>query len=424
MFMPGNMLPFVLVTLLFFLWGIPNNLNDVLIRQFMKSFEMNRFQAGLIQSAFYMGYFLLAAPAALIMRRYSYKTGLVIGLLLYGSGAMLFWPAAVVGQYGFFLCALFVIASGLAFLETGANPFIAVLGDPRTSERRLTFSQAFNPLGCIVGVLVGTIFIFSGIELTPAQVEALRAAGKYDAYLRHETLRVVTPYVVLGCVVFVCALLIMKTKFPEAREESGPADSQPKGRFRDLLQHRHFVQGVLAQFVYVGAQVGTWSYFITYVQDYTALPEKMAGYFLTGTLVAFAVGRFSATYLMTLIQPRKLMGGYSLANVALVGVGVLLPGWVGLWSIFLTSFFMSLMFPTIFALSIKGLGSNTKIGGSMVVMAIIGGAVFTPLMGLIAEATGSIAVAMLVPLFGYVFIAYYAFVGSKTREPAAIPVLD
>jgi FHS family L-fucose permease-like MFS transporter len=295
---------------------------------------------------------------------------------------VLFWPAAVVRQYGFFLFALFVTASGLAFLETGANPFVAVLGDPRTSERRLTFSQAFNPLGCIGGVPVGTAFVFSGIELKPAQVEALKVAGKYDAYLQHETLRVVTPYLVLGCVVFSCALLIMKTKFPgvAGESESGGGD-QPKGNFRELFKYPHFVQGVLAQFVYIGAQVGTWSYFITYVQDYTGLPEKPAGYFLTGTLVAFAIGRFSATYLMTLIEPTKLMGSYSLANVVLVALGVLMPGWIGLWSIFLTSFFMSLMFPTILALGIKGLGSNTKIGGSMIVMAIIGGAAFTPVMG-------------------------------------------
>jgi MFS transporter, FHS family, L-fucose permease len=422
-FSPGNMLPFLLVTALFLLWGIPSNLNDVLIKQFMKSFEMNRFQAGLIQSAFYMGYFLLALPAALIMRKYSYKTGLVIGLLLYGTGTLLFWPAAVVRRYGFFLFALFVIASGLAFLETGANPFIAVLGDPRTSERRLNFSQAFNPLGSIGGVVVGTIFILSGIELKPAQVEALKAGGKYEAYLQHETLRVVTPYLVLGCVVFFCALLIMRTRFPKVAEESDSAGDRPKGSFRDLLKYPHFVQGVLAQFVYIGAQVGTWSYFITYVQDYTHLPEKTAGYFLTGTLVVFAIGRFSATYLMTFIEPRKLMGSYSLANVVLVALGVLLPGWVGLWSIFLTSFFMSLMFPTIFALGIKGLGPNTKIGGSMIVMAIIGGAVFTPVMGLIFEATRSMATAMMVPLVCYLFITYYAFVGSKARVPEPAPVI-
>ena len=411
----GNTLPFVLVTALFFLWGIPHNLNDVLIKQFMKSFEMSPFQAGLIQSAFYMGYFLLSMPAALIMKRYSYKTGLVIGLLLYSAGTLLFWPAAITRQYGFFLFALFVIASGLGFLETGANPFIAMLGDPRTSERRLNFSQAFNPFGAISGVLIGTVFIFSGIELKPAQIAAMKAAGQYDAYLQQETMRVITPYLVLGMVVFLWALLIVRTKFPKVAEEAETGEARRRGRFRDLFKHSHFVLGVLAQFFYVGAQVGTWSYFIQYVQDYTRQPEKTAGYFLTGTLVAFCVGRFSATYLMKYIQPGRLMGIYSLVNVALVVVGVLHPGWVGLWAIFLTSFFMSLMFPTIFALGIKELGPNTKLGGSMIIMAIVGGAVFTPLMGLVFEATRSMAMAMLVPLGCYVFIAYYSFVGCRVR---------
>ena len=416
LFAKGNTLPFVLVTALFFLWGVPNNLNDVLIKQFMKSFEMSRFQAGLIQSAFYMGYFLFAMPAALIMRKYSYKTGLVIGLFLYSAGTLLFWPAAISRQYGFFLFALFVIASGLGFLETGANPFVAMLGDHRTSERRLNFSQAFNPFGSIAGVLIGTVFIFSGIELSPQQVAAMKAAGQYDAYLQQETMRVIEPYLALGAVVFLWALLIIRTRFPKVAEEAETGAARQKGRFRDLFQHRHFVTGVLAQFFYVGAQVGTWSYFIQYVQDYTHQPEKIAGYFLTGSLVAFCVGRFVATYMMKYIQPSKLMGIYSLVNMALVSVGILHPGWVGLWAIFLTSFFMSLMFPTIFALAIKELGPNTKLGGSMIVMAIVGGGMLTPLMGLVFDATRSMAHAMLVPLGCYVFVAYYSFVGSKVRH--------
>jgi FHS family L-fucose permease-like MFS transporter len=408
------MAPFLLVTALFFLWGIPNNLNDVLIRQFMKSFEINRFKAGLVQSAFYLGYFVLSMPAALIMRRFSYKAGLVTGLFLYSFGTLLFWPAAVSGRYAAFLCALFVIASGLAFLETGANPFIAQLGDPDSSERRLNFSQAFNPFGSICGVLIGTAFIFSGIELSPQQVVLMKAEGTYQAYLRHETMRVITPYLVLGTVVFVWALLIIATKFPQMAGET-PGARGSRGRFKDLFRYPHFVQAVIAQFFYVGAQVGTWSYFITYIQDYTHQPEKVAGYFLTGTLVAFGVGRFSSTYIMRFIRPNVLMGTYSIINVLLVATGVLFPGWVGMGAIFLTSFFMSLMFPTIFALGLKGLGPNTKIGGSLIVMAIIGGAVFTPLMGLVAEGAHSMAMAMLVPLACYAFIAYYGFLGSKVR---------
>ncbi len=198
--------------------------------------------------------------------------------------------------------------------------------------------------------------------------------------------------------VLIWAFLLMLTKFPKVAEEAESGAARDKGRFKDLFKYPHFVQGVLAQFFYVGAQVGTWSYFIQYVQDYTDQPEKVAGYFLTGTLVAFGVGRFSATYIMEFIQPRYLMGIYSIVNVMLVAVGVLHPGWVGLWAIFLTSFFMSLMFPTIFALGIKELGPNTKLGGSMIIMAIVGGAVFTPIMGLVFDHTRSMALAMLVPL--------------------------
>jgi FHS family L-fucose permease-like MFS transporter len=412
LFPSGNALPFVLVTALFFLWGIPNNLNDVLIRQFMKSFAITRFQAGLIQSAFYMGYFVLAVPAALIMRKLGYKAGFVIGLLLFGTGAFLFWPAAISGRYSFFLVALFVIASGLSFLETASNPFISQCGDPETSERRLNFSQAFNPIGSIVGVLVGTIFIFSGIELSPQQVSSMQASHQYAAYLQRETLRVVRPYIVLGIIAFLWALLIARTKFPAVRGEQQVR--QNAGSVRDLLHYPHFLLAIVAQFLYVGAQVGTWSYFIQYVQDYTGQPEKVAGYFLTGTLVAFGVGRFAASYLMKFVPPNRLMGIYSLWNVALVSVGVMVPGWRGLWAIFLTSFFMSLMFPTIFALGLKGLGTNTKIGGSLLVMAIIGGAVFTPLMGLISQTSHSLALAYSVPLVAYLFIAYYAFQGSRT----------
>jgi FHS family L-fucose permease-like MFS transporter len=303
------------------------------------------------------------------------------------------------------LFALFVIASGLSFLETGANPFIAGLGNPESSERRLNFSQAFNPFGAILGVLIGTIFIFSGIEPDQAKIAAMKQAGEYSTFLQSETMRVVRPYLALGVVVFLWAILIIRTKFPAISAEE--VKNENKGNPRELLKHRHFLLGVLAQFCYVGAQVGTWSYFIQYSQDYTGIAEKSAGLFLTGTLVAFLIGRFSATVIMKYIKPGKLMGIYALMNILLVGVAVMFPGWIGVWSIFLSSFFMSLMFPTIFALGIKGLGVNTKIAGSIIVMAIIGGGVFTPLMGLIAA--NSMALAMLVPLGCYIVISLYAF---------------
>lgn len=409
---PETRVSFILVTALFLFWGIPNNLNDILIKQFMKSFDITRLQAGLIQSAFYLGYFLFALPAAMIMRKYSYKAGLITGTLLYSIGTFLFWPAAHSGKYLFFLIALFIIASGLSFLETGANPFIAGLGSPESSERRLNFSQAFNPFGAILGVLIGTVFIFSGIEHNQAKVELMKQTGEYSEYLRFETLRVVRPYMVLGVVVFLWAILIMRTKFPIIISEEN--NSHSKDNPRELFKHLHFLTGVLAQFCYVGAQVGTWSYFIMYSQDYTGISEKSAGYFLTGTLVAFLIGRFSATLIMKFIKPGTLMGIYALMNVLLISVAVIYPGWLGVWSIFLSSFFMSLMFPTIFALAIKGLGANTKIAGSMIVMAIIGGGVFTQLMGLIA--VKSMALAMLVPLGCYCIITLYAFWWSVPKN--------
>jgi MFS transporter, FHS family, L-fucose permease len=424
LFSPGNTLPFVLVTALFFLWGIPNNLNDILIKQFMTSFQITRFEAGLVQSAFYLGYFCLAMPAALLMRRFGYKTGLVTGLFLFGTGAFLFWPAAIVGSYGFFLFALFVIASGLSFLETGSNTFIAVLGDTRSSEQRLNLSQSFNPLGSITGALIGTVFIFSGIELSTQQIDALKSQGTLAAYLRSETLRVVHPYIVLGVVVWVMAILILRTKFPQIKEEAEKKDVRDKGKLSDLLHYPHFLQGVSAQFFYVGAQVGTWSFLIQYIQDYTHQSEKVAGYLLTGSLVAFGVGRFVATYLMKFFRPNRLMGIYGIINVGLVSVGVLFPGWAGVGAMFLTSFFMSLMFPTIYALGIKGLGANTKLGGSFIIMAIVGGAAAPPAMGLLYEIWHSMAIAMIVPLICYAVVTHYAYYGSRIRmshaESAAV----
>lgn len=407
----GALLPFILVTGLFFLWGVPNNLNDVLIRQFMKSFAISRFQAGLVQSAFYMGYFLLATPAALLMRRFGYKFGFVTGLLLFGTGAILFWPAALAGKYNFFLFALFVIASGLSFLETASNPFVAQLGDPSSAARRLNFAQAFNPLGSVSGVLIGTIFIFSGVERSPAQIASMQAAGTYSAYLRHETMRVVSPYLVIGAVAITWAILIAMTKFPRVGVEHDDA-SGSEGSFRELLGYPLFLLAVFTQFMYVGAQVGTWSYFIQYIQDSTHLGEKFAGFLLTGTLVGFGVGRFASAEIMRRVRPARLTGTYALINIGLVAVGVALPGWVGVWSIFLTSFFMSAMYPTIFALGIQGLGRNTKIGASIIVMAIVGGAVITPIMGLISQRAHNIALAYAAPLLCYIVVAFFSFAGS------------
>ena len=408
----GRMVPFVLVTALFFLWGIPNNLNDILIRQFMKSFEINRLEAGLVQFAFYLGYFLLAMPAAKLMQRAGYKAGILVGLCLYGAGCMLFWPAAIIAQYWFFLMALFVIAMGLAFLETAASPFILQIGDAGSAARRLNFAQAFNPLGSISAVLVGSRFIFSGIELKPDQVAAMQTAHTYQAYLRSETLRVVAPYLVLGAIVLLWAILIARTPFPHTGLDYSQ-NTIESDHSKPLWKRKHFVLAVVAQFLYVGAQVSTWSYLIPYVITYTGVGEREAGYWLTGALVAFTAGRFFSAWLLNFISAPNLLGIYSVVNTVVCMTAVVRPGWLGVGSLVAVSFLMSTMFPTIFALGIKGLGTRTKTGGALIVMSIIGGALVTLAMGRLTDRV-SIAAGYLVPAVCFVGIGLYAWLGSQS----------
>ena len=360
------------------------------------------------RSGFTLGYFLLAIPAGQLMRRFGYKTGIVTGLCLLGSGCLLFYPAAQMGLYAFFLVAQFVIASGLSFLETGSNSFIAQLGPAGSSERRLNLSQAFNPLGSISAGLIGTVFIFSGVKLSDAQVAAMQSAGTYQAYLHSETLRVVAPYLVLGCIAFFWALLILMTKFPDLGAED-VSESSPAGMHVGLWQS-HFLFAVAAQFLYVGAQVGTWSYFISYVESATGVGDKAAGYMLTGTLAAFAVGRFSSAWLMRHFHARLMLVTYAVINVVLCLAAVVDPSWIGVGCLLTTSLFMSIMFPTIFALGLKGMGETTKTAGSLLVMAILGGAALTKLMGVLP-----LREAYLVPVACYAGVALYGWLFAEAR---------
>ncbi|MDR1121854.1 MAG: L-fucose:H+ symporter permease [Dysgonamonadaceae bacterium] len=420
---PGYVFTFALVSLLFFLWALPNTMNDVLIQQFMKSMELSRLKAGLVQSAFKLGYFAFAIPAGLYMQRFGYKKGLMTGLVLFACGCFLFWPAALAGKYAFFLGALFVIASGLSFLELGANSFITGLGDAATSERRLNFAQSFNPIGSIVGVTVGTVFIFSGNEPTNEKIVAMKAAGTYQTFLNEETMRIGPPYIAIGVIVLLVALIIWRTRFPKV-EPSG--SSEHKGSFKELRQYPHWYSAIIAQFFYLGAQLGTWSYLITYVKENSALTEKEAGGLLIVNMVAFMCGRFFSTYLMKYVKPAGLMGVYALINIGLVSIGILasswagfsyISSWFGIGALICSSFFMSLMYPTIFASGVKGLGPNTKMGASALIMSVIGGAALTPVMGLIADKTGAVAPSYIVPIISYSVITWFAFFGSRPRGP-------
>jgi FHS family L-fucose permease-like MFS transporter len=416
------MVLFSLVTVLFFLWGMSNNLTDILVQQFKKSFELSTFSAQLVSTANFTGYFCMAIPAALVMRRWGYKTGMVMGLCLFGCGMVLFWPAAVSGQYVPFLVALFAVGCGASVLETAANPFMAQFGPAETSERRLNFAQSFNPPGTILGVIIGGQFIFSGVELKAPEVAAMKQAGTYAGYLHAELMRVVPTYLALGSAVLLFALILSRMKFP-AMTNSAEGEVEGEGSFRALLGYPQLWFAVIANVCNVGAQICMWSNLILYMKQYTPVSERTASWYLTATLVMLALGRFASTPLMKYVSPSKLLGVYGLANVLLMALAVLRPGMVGAYAIVAASFFLSIMFPTIFALGLKGLGPNTKLGGSFLVMAIVGGAVFPLLLGWIARSTGSLAWGYIVPLVGFAGVGLYGFLAPRVqpKEVAAAP---
>ena len=381
----------ILVTGLFFLWGVANNLNDILIPHFRSVFRLSDLQSGLVQSAFYLGYFCFAIPASLTMIRFGYKAAVITGLGLFASGAVLFWPAALAVSYPLFLLGLFVIASGLAFLETSANPMIASLGAPEDAERRLNFAQSFNPLGSITGLAMGTWLIL------PA------TAGEDPTAVQN----VLIPYSIIALVVLFWAFLLARTRFPAVATEE--RETHPLSDFGALLSRPAYLFGVFAQFAYVGAQVGVWSYLIRYIGS--ALPElsqRGAAKLVIVSLGLFIVGRFTGTWLLTRMRGAPLMMVYGAIGTLLCLIGALVGGTVGVGALVATSFFMSIMFPTIFVLTLRGLGPLTKSGAALIVMAIIGGAAFTALMGLISDSTHSIATAMLVPAGCFAVVALFS----------------
>ena len=414
---PGFLGATVLVVALFAFWGMSNSLNDVLIPQFRKTFLLGDFASSFVQFATFIGYFVFAIPAALFMRRFGYRAAVVMGLVLFGCGALLFYPAAAFGEYHFFLGALFVVASGLSFLETSANPMIAAMGSPESADQRLNFAQTFNPLGTILGVFVGKELILSDHHLSPEQIRAMEPAAQ-AAWRAAELDAVKLPYLGIACVVLLWALLVAIAKFPPmARKVIEDADASAGG-FRGLLAFPRYWLGVLAQFAYVGAQVGVWSFVIRYTQfNAPGTAEKVAANNLLITLTLFFAGRFIGTLLMSRVRPAVLLAAFSAADVALCVGAAMSGGNVGLYSLMATSFFMSIQFPTIFTMSLRGLGAHTKSGSSFLVMAIVGGAVVPPLMGLASDAS-SINTAMLIPAVCFAFVLLFAWISRRDQAPA------
>jgi MFS transporter, FHS family, L-fucose permease len=413
--------PLVLVTSLFFLWAIGVNANDILIQHFKKAFGLTDFQSSLIQSAFFGGYFLAALPAGWLMQRLGYKRGILIGLLVCATGTALFIPAASVRMYGFFLFALFVMACGQSFLEVAANPYVTTLGPEQSSERRLNLAQSFNALGAVLVAILGSSFILSGIEHTPAELVAMSPA-QLTAYQISEANMVKLPYVCITVVFLLVALLIFLTKLPEIREEhSGRAGG---AKLSGTLAHPHLIRGVIAQFLYVGAQVGVASFIIRF-SEFT-LPgthEKSAAHYLQAHLLGFMIGRFAGSAMMQRIAAPRLLSLFAAGSLISLIVVLLTTGTAPAWAIVLIGFFHSIMFPTIFALSLKNLGPYTKLGSSLLVMSIIGGAVCPAIMGRISDAW-NIQRAFIVPLVCHAYIFYFAMWGYRpaaAQQAASFP---
>lgn len=386
---------FMLVTSLFFMWGLSYGLLDVLNKHFQETLHVTRAQSGLLQMAYFGAYFLLAMPAAALMNRRGYRAGMLVGLGLFAIGALLFVPATRAASFEYFLLALFVIASGLACLETAANPYVTSLGPVEGGPRRLNLSQSFNGLGQFVGPLIGGALFFSGAQGVGAHAS------------------VQTTYVVIAGVVLLVALAIWRTPMPDLREHERLAT--PEGDV-PLLRQRHFIFGVVAQFFYVAAQVGVGAFFINFVTEHGAgVSSKGGAYLLSVGMLCFFAGRFVGTLLMMRVAPHRLLGVYAIISVALTSIVVAAFPRLSTYALIALFFFMSIMFPTIFALGIRNLGANTRRGSSFLIMSIVGGALAPYVMGSIADHS-STAIAFLLPAACFVVVAWYGFRGHKAVD--------
>lgn len=399
----GFLVPFILITSLFFLWGFAHGCLDVLNKHFQELLHMSKAKSAFVQFVFYGGYFFMAIPAGLLMQKVGYKKGIIFGLLLFATGAFLMLPATYIQTFGSFLFCLFVIACGLTCLETAANPYTTVLGPPEFGERRINFSQSFNGLGWIAGPLVGGMLIFS----------VNNDGNKFAS--------IALPYMLIATLVLIVAFLFWRIKFPVLKEESGNAEVESNssgGSLRDLLKYPHFVLAVVAQFLYVAAQTGVNSFFINYVtEEIPNMTNQLAAQILgIGGMGLFWLGRFSgSTLFMRIIRPNRLLAFYAIMNVITMSLVVAGLGWVSVVALFSTYFFMSVMFPTIFALGIKDLGPLTKRGSSILVMSIVGGAIFPVFMGYIADVS-SMAVGFTVPLVCFAYIAFFGLKGFRIKR--------
>ncbi len=388
--------PLILVTGLFFLWGLAYGLLDVLNKHFQETLQITKARSTLLQMAYFGAYFLIALPAGYFMNRFGYKKGIITGLLLYAGGAFLFYPSAQAADFNFFLLAMFVLASGLAFLETAANPYVTVLGERKTSEFRLNLAQSFNGVGSFLGPLIAANLFFS---------EQGGAGGELDS--------VKMVYLIIGLVVLTIAGLFWRTPLPEIKEDTLVADT---GLITTpLFKHRNFTNAIITQFFYVAAQVGIAALFINYcTENKLKITNADASYLLSVSLVLFTLGRFTGTALMKKVAPNVLLSIFAVINMILTLIVFFNVGWVSVYSLMIIFFFESIMFPTIFALGVKDLGHHTKKGSSFIIMSIVGGAIMPWFMGMIATKYAT-ATAYIVPVVCFLIVAWYGLNGYRVR---------
>lgn len=409
-----QILPLALVFCLFFLWAISSNLLPTMIRQLMKTCELNAFEASFTETAYWLAYFICPIPIAMFMKRYSYKAGIIFGLALAAMGGLLFFPAAMIKEYWAYLGIFFIIAAGMCFLETAANPYVTALGDASSAPRRLNLAQSFNGLGAFVAAMFLSKLVLSGNSYTRETLPA-GFEGGWEGYIQMETDAMKLPYLILAGILIVIAIMFIIVKLPKIKEEEETDDDQPLIDF-SVLKRRHLRWGVIAQFFYNGGQTALNSLFLVYCCNYAGLPESTATTFFGLYMLAFLLGRWIGTALMIRFKPQDMLTVYAIVNVALCGVIVVFGGMTGLYAMLGVSFFMSIMYPTQFSLAIDGLGNQTKSGSAFLVMAIVGNACLPQLTAYIMHHNPQIyQIAYLVPLVCFIFCAYYGWKGYKVE---------
>ncbi len=409
------LLPFILITSLFAAWGFANDITNPMVAAFKTVMEISTAKASLVQFAFYGGYATMAIPAALFIQKYSYKSGILVGLGLYAFGALLFWPAAHFQQFGMFLISLYILTFGLAFLETTANPYILSMGTPETSTRRLNLAQTFNPIGSLMGMFVASRLILANLQSDKQGVPFIELPDAVKEQIRLEDLMIIrNPYVILGLFVIVLFIVILCSKMPNTVSDSKVSF---KESLKALTANKMYREGVIAQIFYVGAQIMCWTFIIQYAGR-LGISKADAQMHNIVAMCCFLGGRFIATMLMKYVNSRMMLFVFALCAVCTTAGAILIDGMAGLYCLMATSIFMSLMFPTIYGIALEGIGKYATLGAAGLVMAIVGGSVMPPLQGWVID-FGTIMgmpaenFSFIIPLICFCFIAAYGYRSYK-----------